>query len=696
MHPFRPFIPVTLTVIPAIFALAGTSLAQTVPSGLKRPLSPDSQAQSSAETVPAAWSVVYLPPIDWTAGETTQAVTLIRKLKPDVVVSLGPCPFAKQLADASVKPVFLDPSNRRKPGTAPKNPTVATHVDASSVHPVGKSTANVVWLALEPSNSLNIGPADDGSEAKALAMWRIRKHLAELTGEVIFLVDPSIPVSDENEWVLPHSTTDSRSATSAVNCFACLRPGELQDEIPETFGVSPRVPLIHWIHGGSSSVVWLVLPIDGGPAIDRSPSTVFRRNPNPGTTPMCMVPAPAKPNPVPAWMDDYINGNTSLQCGTSRRQRPNDRIYHWFEAGTPLTPGFPKLGDPGKPAPETKDETGKLPHDAVRSPSGDFALLPGQFDDIGSYPAEGDDGINVMLTDMRIGKTDALYFAGLHEAWPTAATWFTDRFVLTSGFGCTCDPVVSASDTWDASGISGRFLTPQLAAQTVRLFDFQTHRSYITHSLGNGPDRGTASFTERIAFPGNNLRDPSPWKALWNAVRSVYQAKPEDAPFTPGAVAETVKMPLEGTPQWRDLGIWPPPDTWELIDAGNTNPEIQHPSFRYMPVQMETEDPYLLRTEPIEGNTTYSIRIIGSHEGSRFMDSEKLADVVAKAPILTTGRGCLPRLDTIHRMGEDRRFLILAGTYQTPGGDASDRRIWILLTDLASHRTWSLHGESAP
>lgn len=91
-----------------------------------------------------------------------------------------------------------------------------------------------------------------------------------------------------------------------------------------------------------------------------------------------------------------------------------------------------------------------------------------------------------------------------------------------------------------------------------------------------------------------------------------------------------------------------------------------------------------------DGHRRYAIAIAGFYYEERFEDRKPLVNVVARADLFTTGGGSLPRLESVRRLGPQRRYLALAGTYRKPNSSAAAGR-WMFLTDLARHRSWSAH-----
>ncbi len=674
-----------IQIIAAGLALVASSWAEETPA---------SPPTAPPVTDPVnSWSLVYLPDLDWTEAEVKETLVLLQHLRPDLVLSVAPCPFAEAIRTLECKPTVIDKTQRANLGEACGLPALplSSYADNSTFHPFGRAEsgpAGLVWLSVEQGASQFNGPASDVGELRAIATMQVRKQLADRKGEVVFLSDSSVPTPAESTWRLPLKGVRYEQAATEVTGFACIRPGSLQGEIPSVEGITKRVPVIHWIHSGADGMEWEVLPTDGGPAIQRStpasnkPSSVFDRQT------VAWTKAPPAPAEVPLWMDDYVNSNPALDTGDTRKQGTMDRRYGWIDHGVPREE-FNILRSSDAPLVAGKQKGWDLPRGMIRSPGNLFAIGVGDSDDSGVEPAEGgDDGVNVSLEDLRTDKSILLYYAGLHSAWPSAATWFTDRYVITSGTGCTCDPVVFARNVFDRGGEDDPYLTPQIHAQTIYLFDLQSGKSFFTHSIAPSDNHGRSyAPTERIVFP----LESSPinvwsWRTLWKAIEDGYHAKPEPAPFATEAVAELAKLPMEPGLQWKDLGIWPRPEIWQLAsetaDRDHLNPSEK---------PLAGGDSYLSYTESSDGQRRYTIAIAGYPDKTQFSQKDPVTQVVAHADLFTTGKGCLPQLDTIQRMGDEKRYLALAGTFQKPGNPVAGRGRWMLLIDLLHHRSWSAH-----
>jgi hypothetical protein len=655
------------------------TLVQTVVVGMILLLPGRAQELPPTPSPPAqepSWSLVYLPSLEWTDAEAAQTVQLLRQLKPDLVVSMAPCPFAEAIRRLECTPVVLDQTQRVKAGTACGVPLIplAAYADTSTLHPFGDSQSggpNLVWLSTKDAKKSFNGPSPGEAELHALARMQIRKQFGERRGEVVFLVDPSVPSPPEQQWVLPVMAAHFEQAASEVAGFTCIRPGTLRTEVPAIERLAPRVPLVHWIYSSDNGIAWQTLPIDGGPAIQRSVSTYATPRGNPGMGRIGWLKAPAASSGVPAWMDDYINNNPALGCGENIKATRAMRRFGWTDYGV-TRDTFDVLRSKQDPAPEAKPEISPLPRGAVRSPGNLFSVTVGQLDEKGMYPEEGDDGINVYLEDRRRNESRLLYFAGLYSAWPSSATWFTDRYVITSGIARWLDPPDDSDPV------------PRFHPQTIHLFDLLTGRSFVANGIAK-PDFPDVP-TERIFFPNGTYVHEMKWRALWRAVEAGYQIKPEPAPFPLEEAAAVAKLPNDGEPQWKDLGIWPPPETWHLVpekdDWNHLNPYER---------AVETGEPYLACTQTPDGQSRYNIAISGYHDSDTFWDRPPTEAAVAHAEILVTGGGNLPQLETIQRMGDYKRYLLLAGTYRKPGPRESPIGKWMLLTDLLYHRAWSAH-----
>ena len=343
------------------------------------------------------------------------------------------------------------------------------------------------------------------------------------------------------------------------------------------------------------------------------------------------------------------------------------RHFGWRDYGV-TRDKFHLLRSGESPEPAVKPETPELSRGAVRSPGSLFSITVGQLSEKGWYPTDGDDGINVYLDDRRVKKSHLLYFAGLYDVWPAAATWFTDRYVITSGTG-------AGAYEWDDENA---YSTSPVRPQTLHLFDLQTGRAFVTESFPQVDGRPNAP-TERVYFPqGLSYTRERHWRYLWKAIEDGYQAKPEQAPVTAEEVAVIAKFPAELGLKWKDLGIWPSPENWRLA------PEAEDSSEK----SVNGGDSFLSYTESGEEQRDYRLAISGFQGQSHFDEWDAVADIVAHVDLFTTGEGSLPQLETIQRLGDRKQYLALAGSFRKPG---SGKGKWMLLVDLLKHRAWSAH-----
>jgi hypothetical protein len=639
------------------------------------------EVSSASHTTDAAhdarhkWSMVFLPDLEWSDTEAKLALRLLDDLKPALVVSLSPCPFADGLRGLPNKPQVLHQAQRVARGVSCGLPDVphAAHVDTSTLHAFADKDgegASLVWLSASVSKVPFNGPKRDADEQRALARMQVREQLSKQRGEVVFLIDPEHPVPDEADWQLPREHVRYAQAASAVTGIACIRPDFLLSEVPAIDGFSPRVPVVHWIHSNGETMEWDVLPVDGGPALqhakDMSTSTLDERLP----MKIRRIHAPRAGSEVPLWMDDYVNGNAALGTGDTEPRGAMTRRYAWKPMGVTREP-FRVLNADLKPAQPAEPK--ELERGTVRSPRKIFSVTVGQMDERGWYPAGGDDGFNVYLDDRRNHTQRLLHFCGLYDAWPAAATWFTDRYMITCGTG-------AGAYEWDDENA---FQMSTRRPQTMHLFDLQTGKAYVTasHAEAAGPSHTP---TERIFFPcGSSYECERRWKMLWEAVEAGYRIQPMEAPMTLAQVAGLLKWPVDAAWGWQDLGVWPRPENWRLVpvaraeDHGLAGVKFQNGG-----------DPFLSYTESGHGQRQYRIAISG-WRGMHFDAQQAQAEIYAYAEIFTTGGGRLRRLETIRRVGDQDRLLVLAGTYEKPAGG---RAAWLLMIDLLHGRAWSAHG----
>lgn len=625
--------------------------------------------------------MVYLPDLDWSDAETKQTVEFLGLLKPDVVVSLSPCPFAEQIRNLPHKPTVLDQTLRETQGVKCGVPSIpqSTYTDTSTLHAGTSSNKNhpsLVWLSTAENKLLYNGPRDDAyqnHEQHSLALQQVREQFAKRDGEIVFLIDPSSPIPHENTWFLPRHNVRYEQTETAITGFACIRPDTLQSEIPAIDGIAARVPLLHRIHSGPSGLEWNVLPIDGGPAIQDA--TYFQNMEKdtlifPKTK---WLKAPTKSTPeVPLWMDDYVNNNPALGTGDTIQRGAMTRRFGWHEFGPSRDP-FRLLHANQNIELNPELKLPELPRGAVRSPSNLFHITVGQLDEKGRHSGEGDDGINIYLDDRRDGKSHLLYFQGLYGAWPGTATWLTDRYVITAG---TAAPV----DEWtDETGHNRSTKAPT----SIYLFDLQTGKSFSTDSYADTKDQ-VSSVTEQIHFPDpSSYETQERWKFLWSKIEAGYRIKPEPAPVSIDTAVTTAKLPTGKDLKWKDLGIWPSPETWKLASGKPDETYSAYPR----PELKKSSDPLLTYTEPTQGKRHYQLAICDTD--SIYFDPEITPkSITAHADLFTTGDGHLRQLHTIERIGEQKELLLLAGTYSKPNNEKGN---WMLLLNSKSHRAWSAH-----
>lgn len=607
------------------------------------------------------WSLVYLPSLDWTKKEAEQAVKLLAQVKPDLVVSLASCPFEKAIRTLDGKPAVLDSSKRLKAGKDCDLPpeSWSAYAGTSTLHPFGREgglQGELVWLAAKAVKQPYHGPTAGDEELRSLARRQVRKQFAERHGDVVFLVDSSVPAIPEEEWAWPAENVHYEQRACDVTSVLCIRPETLMRQMDAVPRIAPRMPLVHWIHAENGVLSWEVLPIDGGPAIQRSVSS--KTSPRGGNGKAAWLKGPAPAPGLPGWLDDYINNNHALGCGNNLRPSPGGRRFGWTETGIDRD-AFDVLGAIDHAA-EVQTKASDLQRGAVRSPGNLFSVTIGQLDEKGMYPTDGDDGINIYLDSLRGGKSRLLYFAGLYAAWPSAATWFADRYLITSGTGQWVDPPADTDKE------------PRFRPLTIRVFDLLSGRSFVASGMGR-PDNAVHP-TEEIVFPDDDYPKQEKWRSLWKAVESSYLAAPEQAPMPLGDAAKLASLTVANALSWKDLGVWPPPETWQFMPKPKDQTQT-YPPQKVVP----TTDPCLTCMQQADGNLQYAINI---GEGT---------DLIARAPLLTSGEGGLPRVETVRRTGANNEHLLLAGSYQKPGTSEPGNGKWMLLLDLAHHRAWSVH-----
>lgn len=620
-----------------------------------------------------AWSLVYLPSLNWTEKEIGQTVRLIAQVKPDLIVSLAACPFAEAVRILDCKPALLDSATRSQSGQGcdlPAEPW-SSYAGSSTLHSFGGedgAKGQLVWLAAKAVKQPFHGPFTGEEELRALAHRQVRKQFAERHGDVVFLVDSSIPTPPEESWAWPMENVHYEQSACDVSSVLCIRPQTLRSHLDEVRRITPRMPLVHWIHSEKGIISWEVLPIDGGPAVQRLVSS--KTAPRGGAGRILWLKGPESAPGMPVWLDDYINNNHALGCGNNLLPSPVGRRFGWTEARAERDP-FDVLGSIDHAA-EGKTKASDLPRGAVRSPGNLFSVTVGQLDEKGIYPTEGDDGINVYLDDLRGAESRLLYFQGMYGAWPSAATWFTDRYVITSG---TAPWVDLPADTDKA---------PRFHPLTLRVFDLLSGRSFVASGMGRSD--GAVHPTEEIVLPAGDYPQQEKWRSLWKAVEYSYLATPEKAPLAVGDAARGVNLAAADASTWTDLGVWPPPETWHFTPEPQEDAQV-HPPQKVIP----TQDPYLICKQTGDGNLQYSLNIASNEEYGMLDDRGLETNLIARAPLLIAGEEGLPKVETVRRMGENKQHLLMAGSYQKPGTDEPGNGKWMLLLDLVRHRAWSVH-----
>lgn len=626
------------------------------------------KSQNPTETAAStSWSLVYLPITELSDSEIKDTLVIINDLKPNMVLSLAPCNFADQMRALESKPQVLDRSERTKQGIkcGIDNHPHSGFVDTSTLHSIiagQQDTPSLVWLSSKESENQPYGPRTDSRERDRMADSQIREQISKRKGEVIFLLDTDAAISDEVTWNLPWNNDRSKKGPHALTGFTCIRPATLQTEIAAIDGIAARVPVIHRIYSGPKGMEWSVIPIDGRPAIAHHTYAVANKNFPSVTLQIQCLKAPVAPSEVPLWMDEYVNDNPALETGKTIRRGVMSRLFRWqireFQRDS-----FHVLHADNHPAPDPKLQLPELDRGAVRSPNNLFSVTVGQLKQNGFYPEEGDDGINVYLNDRRINKNLLIYFQGLYGPWPSAATWFTDRYLITSG---TASPV----DAWsDDTAYAGSTEAPT----SLYLFDLQTGKAFSTHSYDHAPTRSNAP-TERIFFPEeSSYKTQETWRFLWGTIETGYRIKPAEAPVSIGQAIEAAQQSSKPNLKWNDLGIWPAPETWQLATKNEED------SFQGEPkVYKNAGDPFLSYTETVGGQRQYRLAIT----------NQISAEICAYADLFTTGEGPMPQLKSVVRLGDREKFLLLSGTYTKPN---SENGSWMLLLDKSLLRAWSVH-----
>ncbi len=638
------------------------------------------EAPTSTLTTPppaansSSWSMIYLPDLDWNEEEIIQIIDLLNELKPNLVVSYSPCSFADKIRSLENKPKVLDKTQRTKDGEkcgVPINP-LAAYVDTSTLQIIGKKenqSPHLVWISSTESKHLYHGPRNDEDERDSLAKFQVREQMIKRRGEVVFLIDPELNLSHEQDWLLPRNNVHYEQAPSAVTGLACIRPATLQHEIPAINGIAARIPVLHWIHSGSTGMEWNILPIDKGPAIQHTTYRHTQERESKIAPRVKWLMAPVAGSQVPLWMDHYLNDNPALEAGNTIQRGGMTRLFGWEEYDFQKAP-FKLLDAVHHPVPDPKLQLPELPRGAVRSPNNLFSITVGQLGAQGWYPEDSDDGINIYLDDRRTNKSHHLYVSGLYGPWPTAATWFTDRYVITSG-------VAAPIDDWNDSNA---YSTSTKPPTSLYVFDLQAGKSFTTVSYAT-PKTLRVGPTERIYFPNEpSYVAQNRWKFLWRKVEAGYHIKPQEAPVSIETATTTAKQLATPNLKWKDLGIWPSPETWQLV----SEKEKEHSIYPEKKIQ-NGGHPFLTFTETTPGQRQYRLAISSIDQ---FHDEHALDEIVAHADLFTTGEEHMRQLNTVERVGENKQCLLLSGTFTKPN---SEKGYWMRLLDLSSHRAWSAH-----
>ncbi len=632
---------------------------------------------SSIPVKSISWSLVYLPSIEWSETEIADALTIINDLKPNLVLSLTPCTYADQIRKLACKPQLLDRNERSKNGIksgTPSNPH-SRYIDTSTRHSIieaSQETPNLVWLSSEEFNGNgSYGPKVNVRERDALADFQIREQMTHRQGEVIFLLDTDASIADENQWSVPWNHVRYQQAPNSMTGYTCIRPATLQTHIAAIDGIATRVPVIHRIRSGANGMEWEVFPIDGRPAIQHHTIAKSERKINAPSPKVQCLKAPKVPDEVPLWMDEYVNQNPALETGKTIRRGSMSRLFRWNvedfrrDSFHLLHANHHPVADPTMPLPE-------LERGAVRSPSNRFSITVGQLDGNGWYPCDGDDGINVYLNDRRMNKSHLVYFQGLYGAWPSAATWFTDRYVITSG---TAIPV---DEYDDETGYEGSNEAPT----TLYLLDLQTGKAFSTNSYAPTSARLNAP-TERIFFPdASSYETQVTWKFLWQTVEAGYRIKPQEAPISIDQAIKDTQLSSKPNARWKDLGIWPSPETWKMIKKKDQEWDVDPKK-----IMKNAGDSFLTYTEISQGQRQYRLAISSFSSGD-FGGKHTLDRIVASADLFITGEGHMPQLKSVKRFGDSEQLLLLGGIYLKPNSEEGN---WILLMDQSQLRAWSAH-----
>lgn len=617
---------------------------------------------------PSEWSVLVLPDLERTPEEIAMTTATIGRIRPDTIVSAKAYDWLDNIPRKDGKPaVVLDtfPQQAVDPGPDP----FAKFFDSSTITPIphsGGTAASLLQCLIGEKPFFFIGPRyeryEEMAEKRLITNRRIRRSFVEMSGDVVFSLNAPVPNLGGYSWNLPGFSDPADRPKSSIRRAAIVVKSSLPTDLPARPGVSRRMPLVHLITGRASSLDWDSLPVDGGAAIwhGSSPGVTLRTSSDRANG---LLVGPKITPAVPSWIDEYITEN------------PRDHLQ-WQEVHGHEATGFPELKIEGEELTQTEGGPDNPPHDTIRSPRNLFALLGTQLDEDG-IPADGDDGLNVYLEDLRSKKIGKFYYAGLSSAWPSGAKWFTDRYLIISGSSSN-HYLDSQEEPFEMEGLRQR---EHGSVGQVRLFDLWQGTAYIAEVPDTTAMRG---FSEHISFPPPHGSSPqSLWQDIWDAVRKSYDPKPTTAPMSPAeAVAISGQSPAADA-KWTDLGQWPPVETWNL------DPQPRMDALPFAQAEgVPTVDPLLTRFDFAGDRSVYSLAIHRFQEDAIYHNEE--APEIARADILTTGGGYLPRLKSIRRTGQNNRMLVLSGDSPSAGGDPSQRKNWLLLVDLLKHQAWRM------
>lgn len=638
---------------------------------------PSPQETSSADP---EWTLAVLPLTEYGPDEMELAIKWVARLKPDAIVLPAESYLLDPLLDTQPHPRILsiDRSPTANPDKLTSNPAEppGENPSAHAIRRAGGTPATIIEFTkrgTSPRSSQSVaGGTKSMEEQRTSAIRRIQEVSATTAGDVVIFRNQTLPPMGEHGFRIP---VDGQFGTSLARRAVMIANPNLPTELPGRPGISGRLLLMHLITGRPGGIDWDVLPIDGSPAIWHA-STAESAAPDGKSIPLLTGPPPFRQ--VPLWMDEYVTGNPSLLPWLPHPRVPVAVAPLEWSEGSGCPRGFPKLED---------DETGNfedfgfspLPHDAVRSPTLRLVFLPCRYDETGAIETDGDDGMNTYLGDLRSGEAGNLYFAGLHGAWPEAATWFTDRYLLVSGIA------PPAYQVYGGQPDPGEEDSPENQPHVeVRLFDLKTGVSHSSR-VSAAPAAHEPTFTEKICLPPNPDQpneDPrsSPWRVLWDAVQADLEPRVQTAPLgVSEAASQTGQTPPDAV-SWTSLGPWPPAETWQLV-------RTKEGSKPRPPGDVTPDSLVTSRPGPHGGRIyTLAIRTFADHY-DKFTEEPP---PVAYADILTTGGGYMPRLSAIRRMGDGGGLLLLAGNAPSPGPPPQADKQWMMLIDNHRHHAWRL------